>query len=103
MKGIPIKFRAIEFQTGKTVYGINLTHTHEQEDEETVTWIGDIDNGYHIVDENSITQLVGYDKNGNEVYEGDKIYIGFGRVGNVRIESNFRVSDFELEKGDDND
>ena len=30
------------------------------------------------VDKDSIAQLVGYDKNGNEVYEGDKVISEYG-------------------------
>ena len=55
MKGIPIKFRAKCIETGELI-------TFELGEE--------IPQG---IDTTTITQLVGYDKNGAEVYEGDTI------------------------------
>ena len=54
----PIKFRGRN-DSGKFVYG-DLTHVAN------MVSIG----GWHV-DPDSIAQLVGYDKDGNEVYEGD--------------------------------
>ena len=73
MKGVPIKFRGIT-PKGEVVFGKCLTYTHmaEGEDAKEVMWIGDEDNGYHIV-EDSLSQLIGYDYNGAEVYEGDAL------------------------------
>ena len=35
---------------------------------------------YHDVDPETIAQLIGYDKDGNEVYEGDDIRSHFGNI-----------------------
>ena len=70
MKNVPIKFRGTT-PDNELVFGKYLTCTHNSEGEDTVLWIGDEDNGYHIVMDDSIVQLVGYDAEGNEVYEGD--------------------------------
>ena len=72
MKGVPIKFRGTT-PNNELVFGKYLTCTHNSEGEDTVLWIGDEDNGYHIVMDDSLVQLVGYDAEGNEVYEGDII------------------------------
>ena len=69
-----IKFRGKEFKTGNIVFGKYLTSTHNHEEgEEKVIWIGDEENGYHIVEDDSIAQLVGYDSDGKEIYEGDEL------------------------------
>ena len=58
----PIKFRGRDVHTGKYRYG-----------DITQTAIGILmDDGYEVASD-SIAQLVGYDKNGNEVYEGDTV------------------------------
>jgi len=54
----PIKFRGRN-DSGKFVYG-DLTHV-----------AGMISIGGWHVDRKSVAQLVGYDKDGNELYEGD--------------------------------
>ena len=65
MKGIPIKFRGIDKETGQYVYGRDIMQYSE-----TDIWIGDRDlpKNYPVKE---VTQLVGYDDEGNEVYEGD--------------------------------
>ena len=72
MKGVPIKFRGKTFK-GKVVFGKCLTYTHAAEGEEKFLWIGDEDNGYHNIDEETLAQLVGYDADGVEIYEGDTV------------------------------
>ena len=56
----PIKFRGRN-DSGKFVYG-DLTHVAN------MISIG----GWHV-DRKSVAQLVGYDKDGHEVYEGDEL------------------------------
>ena len=70
---LPIKFRGKEFKTGNIVYGINITHGNSYEGKEKIIWIGDEENGYHTVEEDSIVLLVGYDKDGREIYDGDAL------------------------------
>lgn len=71
MKGIPIKFRGVVYcSCDEKVFG-ELTHQNGS------AYIRAVDGEYHYrVDENTISQLVGYDAEGNEVYEGDKVRVG---------------------------
>lgn len=62
----PIKFRGVDLRTGEFVYGdyvspVDDLHAHQIQ----------TDNGLRSVMENSIAQLVGFDKYGKEIYEGD--------------------------------
>ncbi len=66
LKGIPIKFRG-KAENGEYVYGDLMQGNYDE-------------SAFHIkprkkrpvyVDKNSVAQLVGYDSNGDEVYEGD--------------------------------
>lgn len=69
MKNVPIKFRWKD-KNGKTGY------TTIEFDYGTLhMWTGIPYHGYHgeIVPD-TLAQLIGYDADGNEVYEGDKIY-----------------------------
>ena len=59
----PIKFRGRDLETGEYVYG-DLVH------EDGHTYIINVAREHHRVYENSVTQFVGYDTNGEEVYEG---------------------------------
>ena len=59
----PIKFRGRCIGNGTFVYG-DLMHNFD-----------DVYVNYWQVDPESVAQFVGYDKTGNEVYEGDKILI----------------------------
>lgn len=69
MKGIPIKFRAKSCKTGEYLYSTQVRQ-HKK----------NLSQGYMNDEEvYNICQLVGYDADGNEVYEGDKVkcYRGF--------------------------
>ena len=68
MKDVPIKFRGKSEVTGKTIYGIGVKIYPDYS-----TMILD-SLACEDVEENSVAQLVGYDADGNEVYEGDKLY-----------------------------
>lgn len=57
-----IKFRGVEFFSKKFVYGQTIRETEDGFD----MWTGD--DWLHCTD---LAQLVGYDEDGNEVYEGD--------------------------------
>lgn len=59
-----IKFRGVEFFSKKFVYGQTIRETEDGFD----MWTGD--DWLHCTD---LAQLVGYDRDGNEVYEGDKV------------------------------
>ena len=67
MKGVPIKFKG-ESALG-TIYGYYVKR-------EGKAYIYNEIGAGVTVDENSVAQLIGYDDNGNEIYEGDElIYI----------------------------
>lgn len=57
----PIKFRGID-----TADGVRETVTF------TLNELLAVSDGYELVDPDSVAQLVGYDCDGREVYEGDK-------------------------------
>ena len=59
-----IKFRGVEFFSKKFVYGQTIRETEDGFD----MWTGD--DWLHCTD---LAQLVGFDANGNEVYEGDTL------------------------------
>ena len=64
-----IKFRGKGLKDKKLYYG-SYVHTMSQSSFPAI-----LDNGgfYNEVDPDSIAQFVGYDVDGNEVYEGDKL------------------------------
>jgi len=62
----PIKFRGRYLSGEATVYG-DLIHTKHG------VFIATAPGGCIEVDPDSVAQLVGYDKNGKEVYEGDTV------------------------------
>lgn len=68
MKGVPIKFRGKSEVTGKTIYGIGVKIYPDY----SAMILDSL--ACEDVEENSVAQLVGYDADGNEVYEGDKLY-----------------------------
>lgn len=80
MKNIPIKFRgnsAVDapnfINKGDFVFGSSIIQRHDK------FWLGDDKGSY--VDPDSVCQLVGYDINGAEVYEGDRIIDSNGDEG----------------------
>jgi len=60
---IPIKFRGRR-PSGEWIYGSYVKG-------EKYSYIIDNEHGQCLVEPGSVAQLVGYDKNGDEVYEGD--------------------------------
>lgn len=67
-----IKFRGIDVKTGKYVYGYYVPQCPMS----SFPGIVDGNEVIHEVKHDSIAQLVGHDSNGDEVYEGDTIYLG---------------------------
>ena len=74
MKGIPIKFRAKETIKGEYVYG-DLIHCGDDVciREHTTVDLFLTHEGDTKVDPDSVAQLLGYDVDGAEIYEGDEI------------------------------
>lgn len=64
-----IKFRGRDIDTGKFV-SAELGQISAEINDEYLTFITD---DVHLVDADSIAQLVGYDCDGREVYEGDEL------------------------------
>ena len=68
----PIKFRGVSLDTGEFIYGdLRIIGIRPHIFKEAQCYY---DEELIEVDEDSVAQLVGYDANGNEVYEGDKIF-----------------------------
>jgi len=70
MKGVPIKFRGKRVKDGKTVYGWAYKSECPMS---SFPAIIDYNDKYNAIYPESVAQLVGYDADGNEVYEGDKL------------------------------
>lgn len=68
-----IKFRGKSIYSGKIIFG-DLSHYKGGR------YIDD-----EAVYENSVAQLLGYDKNGEEVYEGDKLVDSFEQVWSANV------------------
>ena len=64
-----IKFRGRDVRTDEYVYG-DFVHHGPLENKPGII---DGEDFYHEVDPDTVAQLVGYDANGNEVYEGDEL------------------------------
>lgn len=71
-----IKFRAKSFWTGRMVFG-DLVHNNEGEPE--ICYVDDNKVRAAAICPESVAQLVGYDADGNEVYEGDVIQTSDGK------------------------
>ena len=90
----PIKFRgrvpdSDKLDGGRIVYGSLVDYG--EDDGLYRYWIHPIGGGgrnYFPVNENSIAQFVGYDKTGNEVYEGDKVISEYGDEVVARLMDN---------------
>ena len=67
MKGVPIKFRAKRINSADYVYGFfgRTPSTNKPLIVDVSAFKS------YTVEENSVAQLIGYDAEGNEVYEGD--------------------------------
>lgn len=69
MKNVPVKFRGVSKGESKNVYGIGVKDYGDGR----VDIIKD-DMTRIAVTANSVAQLMGYDADGNEVYEGERVY-----------------------------
>ena len=81
----PIKFRGVSLDTGEFIYG-DLRHVG------STAVIDDT-----AVYEDSIAQLVGYDRNGREVYEGDIVVDDIAEYV-AHLFPNVRISDCKLKE-----
>lgn len=64
---VPIRFRGKCVDTGEYVYG-DFVHRGPLESKPGII---DDEDFYNEIDPDSVAQLCGYDRDGNEVYEGD--------------------------------
>ncbi len=90
----PIKFRGREYKTGKYIFGTNYAYFPEGAFGtifQPVATIGNFNQASTVVDLDSVAQLVGYDKNEKEVYEGDTLIDenGFETVVDYRDNPDF--------------
>lgn len=101
MKNIPIKFRgnsAVDapnfINKGDFVFGSSIIQRHDK------FWLGDDKGSY--VDPDSVCQLVGYDINGAEVYEGDTVYFknDNGEKSSLRVSAGTLLADFNCSTPD---
>ncbi len=67
-----IKFRGKDIQTGKFIYG-DLIHSHSEKGGVLINEERPISTPARRVEYDSVAQLIGIDKNGNEIFEGDEI------------------------------
>lgn len=84
MKKIPIKFRGRCVDNGEYIYGVYVKSVPMS----SFPGIVDDDDYIHDVDPDSVAQLVGYDVDGKEVYEGDTLtdILGNEYTARIRIE-----------------
>ena len=76
----PIKFRGVNARTGEFVFGFYV---------EDVDGVNIVENGYaYLVEPESVAQLVGYDVDGNEIYEGDWLVLKNGTEYQARLFDN---------------
>jgi len=93
MKGVPIKFRGKRVKDEKTVYGWAYKSECPMS---SFPAIIDYNDKYNAIYPDSVAQLVSYDKDGNEVYEDDRVAF-LGDSGEVLQEGRARMS-FSLKR-----
>lgn len=79
---VPIKFRGRR-PLGEWIYGSYVKG-------EKYSYIIDTEHGQCIVEPESVAQLIGYDKNGEEVYSGDVLTLEDGKQVSAEWEIVFR-------------
>lgn len=100
MKGVPIKFRGVRADNGEMIYGwyvpfernpLEFSIRDRLQGFFVYHYYGhgiiDSDFKIHAVNPETISQLVGYDAAGEEVYEGDELTDKFGHELTARIVS----------------
>ena len=81
-----IKFRGRNIDTGEVVFGdLRIIGIHPHIFKEAQCYY---DEELIEVDKDSVAQLVGYDVNDNEVYEGDKVISEYGDEVVARLMDN---------------
>ena len=70
MKNVPIKFRGLTVGSFRTIYGVGVVYG--KINPHTAYLIQDDFTTEQVIFD-SIKQLIGYDADGNEIYEGDRI------------------------------
>lgn len=94
MKGIPIKFRGKDVDTDRYVYGDFVQGDYD------FMFINN-SNIYRVYPE-SVAQLIGYDADGNEIYEGDRIIFSGNKLvpfgGKILFEIAKLKTNYPLEK-----
>ena len=80
MKGVPIKFRGKSIKDNSLMYG-DLMHYDEY-----ISIRYQVKGKFEFVSKpvypDSVSQLVGYDANGEEIYEGDILCAPYGEIKN---------------------
>lgn len=71
MKGIPIKFRAWCKGLGKWIYMNDSSQSFIIYNDSI--YYSDVYDDHYLIEPDDLDQLVGYDAEGNEVYEGDTV------------------------------
>lgn len=89
----PIKFRGVDIDTGEFVYA-ELGQVSAEINDEYLSFITD---DMHLVDADTIVQLVGFDADGREVYEGDIIVDDIAEYV-AHLFPNVRISDCKLKE-----
>lgn len=80
----PIKFRGRDIDTDEFVYG-DFVHDVPMS---SFNGIIDDDDFVHEIKNDTVAQLVGCDRNGNEVYEGDTVVVPCGTEITARLFDN---------------
>lgn len=92
----PIKFRGRDLDSGKYVYGFYVTGAGDK----PFILVTNAQGQYlRPVAPDTVAQLVGYDKNGKEVYEGDTVIDERGGEWKAIIYSSLTLP-FETDNGD---